>query len=273
MKGTEIILRAKSLPEIESNLDEVQVLLDQELEKYRDYVVTEDNMKDAKSDKAMLNKLAKEVSDRRIALKKEYMEPFDGIEQKAKNITSMIKDVTDNIDKQIKTYDEIERAEKYANLAVMWDGIAGDKAEVLPFDRIKKDKWMNKTTSLKQAEVEMKSLMTEVTTNLLFIDNLPEGEERTRIKGAYLRTLNMAAALEERQRFHEEQRAVKAFDTGNPFDRIPDDDRDSAPVNVTIPVAKKRYIIIDTTNVPRERFKALSDLLAEYDIPFVIEER
>ena len=273
MQGTEIILRAKTLPEIESNLEEVQALIDQELEKYRGYVVTEDSMKEAKADKAMLNKLAKEISDRRIALKKEYMVPFEGIEQKAKVISSMIKDVTDNIDKQIKVYDEAERAEKYAIMANMWDGIAGDKAEILTFDRILKDKWLNKTTSLKQVEIEMRSLMTEVNTNLSFIDNLPEGEERTRIKGAYLRTLNMAAALEERQRYHEEQRAVKAFDTGNPFDRIPDDDRDSAPVNVTIPVARKRYIIIDTTNVPRERFKALSDLLAEYDIPFVIEER
>lgn len=273
MQGTEIILRAKTLPEIESNLEEVQVLIDQELEKYRGYVVTEDSMKEAKADKAMLNKLAKEISDRRIALKKEYMVPFEGIEQKAKVISSMIKDVTDNIDKQIKTFEESEKAEKYTNLAVLWDEIAGQNTELLPFDKIMKDKWLNKTCSLKQAEVEMRSLMTEFDTNMTFLDSIPDALERGRLKGTYIRTLNMAATLEERRKYQEEQRIMQTFEQKPDAAVLMDDDRDAAPVNVTIEKAKRRYIVIDATNVPRERFKALSDVLEEYDIPFVIEER
>ena len=64
------------MPEkIDFNFDEMKTELSEKLEKYNALVVTEDSIKDAKSDRANLNKLKTAIDDKRKEIKKLCLAP------------------------------------------------------------------------------------------------------------------------------------------------------------------------------------------------------
>ena len=66
------------------NLEEIKAYLDQRLDAYRNLVYSEDGLKNAKADKAQLNKLKKVLDTRR---KEIYMEPYLCIKTQIKELT------------------------------------------------------------------------------------------------------------------------------------------------------------------------------------------
>ena len=54
----------KNIGEISINFDELKKELEQSLFKYKDILVTEENLASAKKDKAMLNKVSKAINDK-----------------------------------------------------------------------------------------------------------------------------------------------------------------------------------------------------------------
>ena len=87
--------------------------------KYADYVVTSENLNTAKSDRAILRKLYKALEDRRKEIKKRLNEPYKEFEDKFKIAIARIYEPINNIDKQVKAYEEkikVERLEKIAEI-------------------------------------------------------------------------------------------------------------------------------------------------------------
>ena len=90
---------------IVSNLDALTSELNENLNHYRNLVVTEDTTKDAKKIISNLNKLDKEINDTRIRNKKEFMKPFEDFELQAKEMSSLIKEASGSISIQVKTFE------------------------------------------------------------------------------------------------------------------------------------------------------------------------
>ena len=87
--------------------------------KYADYVVSSENLNTAKSDRAILRKLYKALEDRRKEIKKRLNEPYKEFEDKFKIAIARIYEPINNIDKQVKAYEEkikVERLEKIAEI-------------------------------------------------------------------------------------------------------------------------------------------------------------
>ena len=103
-----------NLPQSIANLEELKAELQPKLEKYNNLVVTADSIKEAKADKAILNKLRSTIDDQRKAIKKQYLEPYNVLETQCKEVIALIDAPIQAIDKQIKVFDEIE--EKFGNL-------------------------------------------------------------------------------------------------------------------------------------------------------------
>lgn len=72
----------QSIGEITANFDEFKNQVSQELEKYKSKEFTEDTKKDAKKDLAELRKKKAAVNERRIEVKKEYMNYYTTGEQR-----------------------------------------------------------------------------------------------------------------------------------------------------------------------------------------------
>lgn len=108
----------KSLPAaIEFNYPELKSALESYLERFKGLLVTEDGIRQAKEDRAEINKIAATISRARIDTKKLYLAPFEGFEAKAQELEGIAKRTAESIDAQLKDYEARRKKEKSKGLA------------------------------------------------------------------------------------------------------------------------------------------------------------
>ena len=137
---------------INFNYAEIKQQLEEQMEIYKGMEYTDDTIKEAKTDRATLNKLSKEIDDRRKAVKKEYNKPLDAFESQVKDLLSIIKEPIEIIDSKVKDYENRCREEKKAQIVAYWN----EKVVQLPdelrervWNRLYDDRWTNATTTAK----------------------------------------------------------------------------------------------------------------------------
>ena len=98
--------------ELTFNYEELKQGLTEKVEMYKTLVYSEEQIKEAKADRASLNKLKSALNDERIRLEKEYMKPFNDFKSKVAEIIKIIDEPIAMIDTQVKGYEEKKKAEK-----------------------------------------------------------------------------------------------------------------------------------------------------------------
>lgn len=178
------------------------------LERYTPENYSEDNVEQAKADRAILNKAAKELNDRRIQLERDWNAPLQEFKSIIGDTVKMIADGSAKIDAVVKGVESKAKAEKRAAIEELWDrkGIT-----LLPLSKLWDDKWLNKTKRLPAIEKEIgeKLLKIEAELDTLAAVDTEDGDV---LRAYYLdcldlqRTLAYSATLKNnRQRLQEEQ--------------------------------------------------------------------
>jgi hypothetical protein len=108
MKELQLIFESTT-PELRHNFDECRSILAENLKSY-DVAVTEENLADSKKLVTELNKSAKFLEDRRKAVKKEILKPYEELEPKVKELVGMISDASGKIKSQVEVYEDERRA-------------------------------------------------------------------------------------------------------------------------------------------------------------------
>jgi hypothetical protein len=198
----------KSLPAvIDFNYEQIKSELAINLETYKSLVVTEETIKDGKKKKAALNSLKDALDAQRIAVKKQMMQPYEEFEAKVKSLTSMIKEAVDNIDGQIKAFDDIKKQEKTAEIEKIYQEEIGEYADLIPIEKIWNTKWLNVTTSIASIEVEISTKCTKAKNDIKVIKAM-KSETETTMLSAFLQKLELSDALAEKTRFEELQKRM-----------------------------------------------------------------
>ena len=197
----ELKVKEVSIPKnITFNYEELKQELTDKVSMYESLVYTDENIKEAKADRANLNKLKKALNDERIRREKEYMQPFNDFKSKINEIISIIDKPVQLIDKQIKTYDEKLKADKENEIMEYW------KSEVdadhipngMTIDAIFDTKWLNASVSMKVVKEAINTAVDKFKTDMETHSNLPEfGFEAQQV---YINTLDINKALAEGQR-------------------------------------------------------------------------
>lgn len=197
------------LPEqILFNYEELKQELTKKVSMYETLVYTEDNIKEAKNDRANLNKLKKALNDERIRREKEYLQPFNDFKSKINEIIGIIDKPVQVIDKQVKAFEEQKKQEKASKIDEIMKQVEKELPDDMhiPFD----DKWLNASVSMKSIETEIKATVEGIKENLATLSNLPEfGFEATQI---YKSTLDINKALNEGKRLSEIAKAKAAHE-------------------------------------------------------------
>lgn len=181
------------------NYDEAKAYIMDKVETYKNAYYSEDQKGLAKDDRARLNKLKKAISDMRIAKKKEYLESFNDFEEKMKELASLTDEALEQIDSQVKVFDEKRKAEKQKAIEELFDSIGFQNFVTL--EKIQDPKWLNASTSMKSIEDQMKSRMYEIGNGVLTLSQLPEfGFEATEV---FKETLDINKAISEAKRMSE----------------------------------------------------------------------
>lgn len=200
------------LPAIRWNEAEVQQNLTEMLAAYTGRVYTPETIKDAKADRAAVNKLDKQLSDAARSAKAFYMKPLEEFLQSAKQMQGQCKAVSGAIDQQVKAVEEAERQDKSDALRAVYADCIGELRELIPFDRLLVPQWLNKTYDLAKAGRELRKSVETRREELRLIRETC-GEDAEACTTEYLRELNLNAALVEhgrRQNARDAQRRAEA---------------------------------------------------------------
>lgn len=178
------------------------------LERYTPENYSEENVDQAKADRTILNKAAKELNDRRIQIEREWNAPLQEFKGIVGDTVKMISDGSAKIDAVVKDVESKAKAEKRAAIEELWErkGIT-----LLPLSMLWNDRWLNKTKRLPAIEKEIgeKLLKIEAELDTLAAVDTEDGDV---LRAYYLdcldlqRTLAYSATLKaNRQRLQEEQ--------------------------------------------------------------------
>lgn len=199
----ELKIEDAQLPkQIKFNFEELKTELTAKAHDYKVTVYTEDNIKEAKSDRASLNKLKKALNDERIRLEKEYMKPFNTFKAQINEIIGIVDEPIGIIDSQIKDFEQRKKDEKREAIIELWN--SKEKPEFLEAFDLFNEKWLNSTYTMAKVEEDIDEIIAKTMEDLKTLEGLPEfGFEAVE---EYKRTLSLSQAIAEGKRLADIQK-------------------------------------------------------------------
>lgn len=267
----ELKMNEYQLPgKIRFNYDELKKELTEKTSMYETLFYTDDQIKEAKTDRANLNKLKKALNDERIRKEKEYMKPFNEFKSQINEIIAIIDKPIAAIDKQVKEYDDKQKKKKKEEVQKIWD--AAKRPDWLRLEQIFDQKWLNATVSLKAVSEAVSHAVESIEKDCMVLDSLPEYSFEA--NEAYRRTLDLNYALKEGQRLvaiqkqkaeqgaarraQEEARSVQEHPKVQQFENIRVHEEERTWVNfnayLTVEDAKALKVFFNSRNI---QFKAV----------------
>ena len=203
-----VISPLQKMEAIKFNYEELKEGLKNSLTKYKNIVYTPETIKEAKDDRARLNSLAKSLNDGKINIKKEFMVPYDEFEGKIKELIELVKEPANEIDNQIKTFEEKEKAEKRNEIEKIYQENIGEYENLILLEKIYDSRWENKTYKLTDIKKEIQDVVKKADSDLKVI-NSQQTEFLLNIKDVYFNTLDLGQALVEKERLEKQKELLK----------------------------------------------------------------
>lgn len=196
----ELRVNEVTIPEkIDFNYEELKAELTDKVKFYESLAYTDDQIKDAKADRATLNKLKKTLNDERIRREKEYMQPFNEFKAQVNEIIGIIDKPIAVIDKQVKEFEDQKKANKQNAIEELFATIGFQNFVTL--EKIWDPKWLNASVSMKSIEEQMRARMYQIGDDVFTLSQLPEfGFEATEV---FKQTLDINKAISEAKRMSE----------------------------------------------------------------------
>ena len=185
--------------EIIWNADEISAAVAEKMSFYKGLVYSDDQIIEAKKDRAALNKFVAALKAKDREIKKLCLQPYEEFHAKMLQIIAQVEEPAALIDKQVKEYEDAQRAEKLEAIREMFN--AKGFQPWVTLERIINDSWLNKSYSLKKVEAELSSSQHSIGEDILVINQMGEGQPAALRE--YQRTLNKTAAVEAGKRFIE----------------------------------------------------------------------
>lgn len=212
-----------------ANFDETKEYLLSEMKKYENYAVTEDNLQQAKDDRAKLNKLEKAIDSERIGVKNKVLESYTNqFEPQCKEIIGIIKSASKAIDEGVKLMESNAKAKKLEVIKEIWEGY---HYNLVDLDKIFDEAWLNKGTSEKQIQSQMSEIINNITKDLSVLETL-----NPKLKPKYLVNLDLAATVESYNRELEAEKRLNVVQSPKQDNDIIDAIEYSIPTEVILSV-------------------------------------
>lgn len=198
---------------IEFNFEELKAELEERVHVYETTVYNDEQIQQAKADRADLNKLKKAINDERIRREREYMEPFNTFKTQIAEIIKIIDKPVAVIDAQVKDYETREKEEKREKINAYWEGELQEDLTTRPpvwlkLCNIWQDRWLNKSVSIAAAKQDIKNAIAQIQEDVATLTSLPEfGFEAVEV---YKTTLDVNTALNKAREMSEIQKRKEA---------------------------------------------------------------
>ncbi len=213
MNEIQVVLRGDSaltkMPPVLWNKEEVTAALNEMLSAYKGRQYTEDEIKDAKKDRASVNHIKDGLTAARRRVDQMYKEPVAAFDADIKELCGVADAVAGAIDDQVKQVEEARRADKHSQFESAYNAAVGDDlAPLISLDKIFDPRWLNASMAFAVGKQE---LLTRIETCRAEIDTLRTtcGEDFETVERVYLRDLSIRDALAEYKRLVDAREAQR----------------------------------------------------------------
>jgi len=182
--------------------DKVKTLLNN----YKAENYSEENIEDAKKDKALLNATSKKLNDERIRLEKEFMKPFNEFKDVVSETTTMIKDASSQIDLIVKEVENKAKEDRKNIIVDIFNSLVGELKELITLEQVFNEKWLNKGSFNDKGEFklvnELEDKLNKIRDDLEAIKNL-NSEHELALTNQYLKDFDLGKVITENNRLNE----------------------------------------------------------------------
>lgn len=197
------------IQKIEWNFEELKAEITAASEEYAASVYTDDTIRNAKADRAKLNKFVDAIETKRKELKKKVLDPYNQFEIEEKQLVAIVQKAINNIDSQVKDYERRQRDEKTAKVREFYEDNIGDLADYLPFDRVFRPEYANQSSTMKSIKESILETIQRVAEGLAILNEV-ESKFAGDMKEEFLRSYDIGSAMALRNRLEaEEQRRAE----------------------------------------------------------------
>lgn len=187
---------------IDFNFEELKAEITAKAALYKNMVYTDDSIKEAKADKAKLNKFITALEDKRKEVKKQCLQPYEAFEKQMKELVAIVNEPVQLIDEQVKAYEDKQKAEKLEQIKEYWEST--EHPEWLQCKQIFDQRWLNTTFSLKKVQEAIDERLAQIAADVKTLESLPEYSfEAVEV---YKQTLDLNRAIAEGQRLADIQK-------------------------------------------------------------------
>lgn len=190
----EIKAEIKGISKVEDNITEAKEYALSLKEYYGTLVFNDDQLKEAKDERASINKLVKSIADYRKNIVAEFKKPIEQFETTAKETEKILKETSDFVDAQVKNFENKEKEKKREEIEKIYNTQIEELKNVISINQLFNDKWLNKGTTLQSIEDEIKSRLDNIRSGLKAIEEL-HSEFELEIKNTYLQDFDLSKAI------------------------------------------------------------------------------
>ena len=152
----ELVIRNITPAKVDMNIKEVESFIVTIKEKYENIIFSEKQIDEAKTSRTSLNKLEKNISDVRKKIEKESKIDIEKLINTLKQAEKDVKELSNNIGSQIKTFEEQEWKEKLEEINVAIRNIFENDTNLIDYIK-RNEKWKNKTFTISKIKDEVES--------------------------------------------------------------------------------------------------------------------
>lgn len=271
----EFILKTdlKQLPKsIDFNFEDLKTQITERVAYYNALVVTEDSIRNAKSDKANLNKLKTAIEDRRKEIKKQYLEPYEVLEKQCKELVALIDSPIKSIDAQLTVFEEKLLQEKWKLIESYYTSAAKELEVLVPLEKILPQKWRNKGESVETVCNQIGDTLDRIRNELETIESL-NSEYKTQMIDIYLQGYNLNKAFAEQKRLEEHKKQLEAMQAAKASVKIETPAPVVAPVTPVTPVAPaaiKLYKVMFSVVGEADEIKKLGEYMKNNNLKYEV---
>ena len=175
---------------------------------YQGRIYDETSISAAKADRATLNKFMDALNSERLRIKKVYTAPLDKFTAEVNEVIDTVKVVMLEIDGQVKTYTEKQKAEKLVECKEYFASVLpAELAGFIRYEKIHKDEWLNASKKMPAVKKDIDAIIEKIKAELVTIEAL--GSDTTELKAMYFEGLSLTDTITAYERRKAEKQRIE----------------------------------------------------------------
>lgn len=211
MENELVIKKDVHVGTIDHNFAELKKRAQQMVEPYVGQILTEDSVKDGKADLATLRKFRSGLDNERKNIKQQWMAPYNEFEAQAKQVIAVIDVPINELDSQVKAFEQKEIDQKLEDIDELKAKILEDHELadfIFSLDWFDNPKWKNKTYGMKKIEEDILQKVHNIENDLELIRSTC-GEFTDPVIVEYKRLGNAASAIKLRNELERQKKVAE----------------------------------------------------------------